>query len=737
MFPTLYENITIGTVPQHHGLGVLSDCISCVVEHARNDIYELTMEYPISGIHAEDLAVRRVLKVKPNFTDDPQLFRISRIGKVMNGKFTVYAKHISYDLSGFEITSGTAGSAAAACSLLQSKANGFTITTDKTVNGTFKISAPASVKSFFVGKAGSFLDVYGKADIVYDNFNVRFLLNGGEDRGVTIRYGKNLLELSQEMGENNLYTHVMCYWKQDETVVSGSKVATGLSLDVPKCLIVDVSSEYDSAPTTAQLTARATKYKNDNNLTVPTNNITLDFVQSGELANRVDLCDTVSIYYEALGITRTQVKCIRTKWDCIKEKYIETEFGDALNSAVDTFVANNVKLANTPTTSYMAEAIAHATELITGNLGGYVILHDSNGDGTPDEILIMDKPDISEATNVWRFNQNGLGHATSYDGTYGLALTKDGQIVADRITSGTLNADIIKAGVISDAQGNSSIDMTNGAAVMTNFKAKTGFYLVDANGITRNYISYNTVGGTSLIQYNQNGKMNVVISSATGDGGQFRAYAPNGTEVANIGYGTDGGQFRAYNLNGKQMANIGCGAEGGKVYTWFNNEKLSTSIGSSTTGGIISAYNTNETLVAWIGTATNSGGYFALHNSSGTQTVYAYGQSGVITCVSVQQTSSRKVKENIKPIEDAKKILDLNAVSFDYKNKEQGTNKRGFIAEDVAEVLPNLVTPETEETPACLDYLQMIPYLQAVIKDQEKRIEALEKRLKALENAVS
>ena len=714
MFPTLYENITIGTVPQHHGLGVLSDCISCVVEHARNDIYELTMEYPISGIHAEDLAVRRVLKVKPNFTDDPQLFRISRIGKVMNGKFTVYAKHISYDLSGFEITSGTAGSAAAACSLLQSKANGFTITTDKTVNGTFKISAPASVKSFFVGKAGSFLDVYGKADIVYDNFNVRFLLNGGEDRGVTIRYGKNLLELSQEMGENNLYTHVMCYWKQDETVVSGSKVATGLSLDVPKCLIVDVSSEYDSAPTTAQLTARATKYKNDNNLTVPTNNITLDFVQSGELANRVDLCDTVSIYYEALGITRTQVKCIRTKWDCIKEKYIETEFGDALSSAVDTFVANNVKLANTPTTSYMAEAIAHATELITGNLGGYVILHDSNGDGTPDEILIMDKPDISEATNVWRFNQNGLGHATSYDGTYGLALTKDGQIVADRITSGTLNADIIKAGVISDAQGNSSINMSNGVAKMTNFDAKARFRLLSSGGAEKVKLVHNVGEGANFTFLNESG-VDCGGLSSSGNGLLVMVNNSNGTNVAQLATVTNGGAVFIGNNSGGQVGGFYAIADGAQV----------------------NVDNNAGAMVGYMTANSAQGGTIGLTNSTPTITILCSGDTGNVRCVSLTQTSSRKVKENIKPIEDAKKILDLNAVSFDYKNKEQGTNKRGFIAEDVAEVLPNLVTPETEETPACLDYLQMIPYLQAVIKDQEKRIEALEKRLKALENAVS
>jgi hypothetical protein len=79
---------------------------------------------------------------------------------------------------------------------------------------------------------------------------------------------------------------------------------------------------------------------------------------------------------------------------------------------------------------------------------------------------------------------------------------------------------------------------------------------------------------------------------------------------------------------------------------------------------------------------------------------------------------------------DYKKILDLDAVSFDFKNKNMGTDKRGFIAEDVAKVLPNLVTLESEKMPMSLDYVGMIPYLQAMINDQEQRIKALEEKLK-------
>lgn len=712
MFPILYESITTGIIPQHNGLGILSDASSVICDHEANSIYELTFEYPISGKHAQDLAYRRVVKAKPNFTDEPQLFRIDRIGKVMNGKFTVYCKHISYDLSGFDIVSGSATSAVGACALLQNAAPGYSITTDKNVSANFKIGIPGSVKSYFVGREGSFLDVFGKTEIKYDNFSVKMLQNAGQNRGVTIRYQKNLLELSQEIGSANLYTHVRCFYKDsDGNVTNSSKISTGLTLDVDRCLIVDVSDEFETTPTVSQLDQRAIRYKNENNLTVPTNNITLDFVQSGELRNRVDLFDTVNVYYEALGITRAEVKCIRTKFDVIREKYIEVEFGDAKFDVSDTIVNTTKTLADKPSTSFMADAIAHATELITGNLGGYVILHDSNGDGEPDEILIMNTPDIDTATKVWRWNKNGLGYSsTGYSGSYGTAITADGQIVADFITSGTLNAslasiininasnintgtlnaNLIKAGVIQDTQGNSSINMTTGAATLNDLKAKNSFYLIDSNGTSRGALSYSSGGGTSIFLYNPSGTMTATLQArATGSGGHFQLYNNSGTSVFVVQVNTAGGGAYAYNNSG--------------------------------------------TLVCSMASASGQDGTINVNNSSGTNTINLSGQSGNVRCVSVTQTSSRKVKKNIEPIEDSEKILLLQAVRFDFKNEEQGTDQRGFIAEEVADILPNLVTPETEERPAAINYSGMIPYLQDLIKNQQKRIDELESRIARLE----
>ena len=91
--------------------------------------------------------------------------------------------------------------------------------------------------------------------------------------------------------------------------------------------------------------------------------------------------------------------------------------------------------------SKLEDAVRDASDIITGTAGGYIVWHDSNRDGEPDEILIMDTPDINTATKVWRWNSGGLGYSsTTYTGTYSTAITADGQIVADMITTGNLDA---------------------------------------------------------------------------------------------------------------------------------------------------------------------------------------------------------------------------------------------------------------------------------------------------------
>lgn len=595
MIPILYRTVTEGTVPSDYGLGALTDCLKCEVTEERNGSYELVLEYASAGIHAEDIEVNRFIKAKPNFTDAPQLFRIYKVGKEMNGHFTVYGQHISYDLSGKIATSGSADSCANACVLLTSNfAGDFTITTDKVVSAHFEIDVPSSVRSWFGGKSGSFLDVFGTGEWYYDNYNARFLLHRGTDRGVQLRYGKNLTELSQEIDMTNLVTGVIPYGVNPDTEISavGARVATGLTLDAPRDIAVDFTEDIDwDQDVMSQLATLASNYvaKYSSDLTNLTDSITLNFVQLSDLTERVDLCDTVSIYFEALGITAS-AKCVATTWDVINERYTSCTFGSPKQTITSTIADQQRTVENLqndvsalPTTSNVRNIVSTATSLITGNSGGYVVIHDANGDGKPDEILVMDAPTISAARKVWRWNSSGLGYSsTGYSGTYGLAMTANGEIVAD----------FIKAGVISDILGKSTIDLATGIAKLYELNAIKGFNLLtegdeDVKGTMSatqfgadlilsatdadlypqaKITTYSRQGDTyyAKLELKPDGQTLGVVLNAQASGGSIYAHNQSGTSVVELFARNDqrGGTVRVKDANGNVAGYLSVDANG-------------------------------------------------------------------------------------------------------------------------------------------------------------------------------
>ena len=159
-------------------------------------------------------------------------------------------------------------------------------------------------------------------------------------------------------------------------------------------------------------------------------------------------------------------------YDTLAEKYVSITLGSAkanllnnVSSAEAAAVDAAAKVDRFPV--LMNAAIKNATGLITGQTGGYVVIHTESETGQPYELLILDAPTIGEAVNVWRWNVGGLGFSSNgYNGPYDTAITADGQIVADFITSGTLVANIIKAGVLQSQDGSSYWDLETGEVVL-------------------------------------------------------------------------------------------------------------------------------------------------------------------------------------------------------------------------------------------------------------------------------
>ena len=532
MNPVLYES-TESTF-ETNGLGVLSDTISCQVIEERNGIFEITLEYPLTGIHYQEIKQRRIIFVKPNPYEDPQPFRIYRITKPLSGRITVYAQHISYDLSGVPVSPFSSGSVTGALSGLKTNAavtNPFSFWTDKTSTGDFAVTAPTSTRTLLGGSDGSILDVFG-GEYKFDRWTVRLYNNRGKNSGVSIRYGKNLMDLQQDENISNVVTGIYPYWLSSEgelTELPEKIVNAPGTYDFTRISAIDFSGDFEEAPTEEQLRDRANDYISSNNVGVPTVSITVEFQpleQTEEykdiaLLERVNLCDTVNVEYSELGVSAT-AKCVKTTYDALKDKYISIELGDAKTNIADTIIQQQQEINEKPSVSFLEQAVINATNWITGNKGGYVIFQ-RNADGQPYEILIMDTPDINTATKVWRWNNGGLGYSSNgYEGPFATAITQDGAIVANFITTGTLQANLIKSGIIQSRDGRAYFNLDTGQIAATQLIAQSS-----AIGQYSAYIGKASNGGLGFI-ITRNGDMffhtnaNDTGSSTTLYGGNSR-----------------------------------------------------------------------------------------------------------------------------------------------------------------------------------------------------------------------
>ena len=485
MIPILYNGTEQSFTS--NGLGRLSDAISCKVVEERNATYELEMTYPITGVHFDDIQEGRIILAQPFDGGLTQPFTIYQISKPLNQVVTIKAQHISYQLSGIVVMPFEASSCTAAIAGIKSNSassNPFNFMTDKQVTANFSVTAPTAARALLCGQQGSILDVYGKGDYEFNRFDVNLRVNRGADNGVTLRYGKNITDLKNVVDMTNVYTGIVPYWMDGEgnTVTLPEKVVqSGHESDYPFQIIksVDFSSNWENEPTQAQLRTAAQNYVESNEGWKLKNNITVSFValwNTEEYKNiapleRVKMCDTVHVQVPKFGIDFS-TKVVKTDYNVLLEKYNSITLGDTYYT-LSTVFNEEIASSEDRQTSHMQKAIARATKLIQGGLGGHVVFN-VNADGEPQEILIMDTDDIQTAVNVIRMNLAGIGFSThGYNGPFNTAWTIDGHFVADYIDTGTLHANLIKTGLLQDAAGVNYWNMDTGDFRLTS-AAKIG-----------------------------------------------------------------------------------------------------------------------------------------------------------------------------------------------------------------------------------------------------------------------
>ena len=326
-----------------NGLGALSDCISCVVEETLNGPFELEMQYRLNGLHYADITLRSIILAKPNPTARPQPFRVYKISRPINGVVTINAQHLSYDLSGIVIEPFNAPSLASALEGMKTNAvteNPFAYETDKTVISDFVVSYPSSARSLVAGQRGSLLDTYG-GELEFDRYQVKILAHRGKDNGVTIRYGKNMTDVSQEEDGSGVYTGVYPYWYSEEegsADLGSSYVPVEGEFDFTRILLLDLTEEFENKPTAEELTQKAQEYISNHDPGVPTISTTVSWYQSQDFVENVNLGDVVGVYFSRLGIS-AKAKIVKTRYNALQNRYESVDIGSVRSSIAGTIVS--------------------------------------------------------------------------------------------------------------------------------------------------------------------------------------------------------------------------------------------------------------------------------------------------------------------------------------------------------------------------------------------------------------
>ena len=459
----------------HGGIGALFETTSCVVGEECNGAFEIEFKYPVDGHLYKYIEEGCIVKAKPNDTADPQLFSIYRSTKPINGIVTFCGEHISYELSGNPVESVEVENAIAQDAIGRVLAaamlpHNYTAQSDIITPNSTSI-ARASVRAALGGVSGSILSVWG-GEYEFDNFKIKLHSSRGTKTGIKIAYGKNLTDLQQEKNISEVYVGVYPYAKYtpqaaENTAEQPEEMVVSLPEKIiwsphaaayarKRVCIKDFSDRFNGANeiTEEQLREVVEAWVETSGFDVPAVSITVSFVHLWHLPEyaqyalleRVNLCDRVSVEFSKLGVSAT-AKVIKTKYDVLNEKYLSITLGSAKANFADTVnqtsaaieqTKQEIKHSSAALGVDIKKAVDEATQAITGQSGGYVVL---NPPKNPQEILIMDAPTITAAKNIWRWNSGGFGHSKNgYNGPFGTAITQDGAIVADFITAGTLRA---------------------------------------------------------------------------------------------------------------------------------------------------------------------------------------------------------------------------------------------------------------------------------------------------------
>ena len=504
MIPILFREHE--TTFDNQGIGALAETISCLVTEERNGIYELEMTYPINGKLYNELQNGRIIYTTHEYGKPADAFRIYSITRPLNGIVNIKAEHISYQLDNIPLSPFTSTSAQDCIAKIPEhieEDNPFTITTNIDRNYTWHLKYPISVRGAFGGWQGSIIDAYG-GELQWDLWNVSLLKERGKNRGFTIRYGVNLVDVKQEENIANVITSIYPYYYSPALTSGDSDVLVTLpekildsehTHDYPfrRTAVYDFTYRFTETPSVEELRAVANQYINYDYVGIPVVSLTVKFSQLSKAKEyellkdmeTVQLCDTVNVVFEKLNINTT-AKVTRIIWDSLKDQYESVTVGDVRSNLSRILQMNKQNNENNVYKTYSAitNNSEYVTNVLTGSTGGHMVTL-FNSEGKPEQQLFMDTDDVTTARKVLRINKDGWGFSKNgINGPYTLAAVLDDEDAA----GGHIVADLITTGMLQSPNGLYSLNMETGEVVMKSASITGGDIDIETSSSTSNKI---------------------------------------------------------------------------------------------------------------------------------------------------------------------------------------------------------------------------------------------------------
>ena len=288
-----------------------------------------------------------------------------------------------------------------------------------------------------------------------DNWVIGVKSKIGEDRGITIKYGKNSTNIEANEDWSNVVTKIMPVG-YDGITLPEKYLEAETQYSVPYTKVIkfeqDINQddykdekgnlkeeEYKEA-LIEDLRNKAKSYLNENQY------FKCNYKVKAHIEGVIDLGDVIVVEHKRLGINLT-TNVISLKYDCIRDKYIEIEFGNFktklkdLVSNIDKQTKETVANANEVVKVTLQNKLNTATSKIWGTLGDSYVIYEG------DRILVVDSLPKETAANVMMINAGGIGFSnTGINGSFNSAWLIDGTLDMQAVNCINMTANLVKGG---------------------------------------------------------------------------------------------------------------------------------------------------------------------------------------------------------------------------------------------------------------------------------------------------